>query len=67
MRGPDSRATVSGKPGIQVDGLTTGIDNGKTAFPYFRFPGETSYTEGSARPAITDNAFMWQRKTGKEF
>ena len=62
-----SRTTVSGKPGIEVDGVTTGFENGKTVIPYFRFPGETSYTEGSARPVITDDAFMWQRKTGKKF
>jgi hypothetical protein len=62
-----SRTTVSGKPGIEVDGVTTGFENGKTVIPYFRFPGETSYTEGSARPVITDAAFMWQRKTGKKF
>jgi hypothetical protein len=62
-----SRATVSGKPGIEVDGVTVGFENGKTVVPYFRFPGETSYTEGSARPVITDDAFLWQRKTGKKF
>jgi hypothetical protein len=62
-----SRTTVSGKPGIEVDGVTSGFENGKTVIPYFRFPGENSYTEGSARPVITDNAFMWQRKTGKKF
>jgi hypothetical protein len=62
-----SRTTVSGKPGIEVDGITVGFENGKTVVPYFRFPGETSYTEGSARPVITDDAFMWQRKTGKKF
>jgi hypothetical protein len=62
-----SRATVSGKPGIEVDGITVGFENGKTVVPYFRFPGETTYTEGTARPVITDDAFMWQRKTGKKF
>jgi hypothetical protein len=62
-----TRTTVSGKPGIEVDGVTVGFENGKTVVPYFRFPGETSYTEGSARPVITDGAFMWQRKTGKKF
>jgi len=61
------RTTVSGKPGIEIDGVTTGLENGKTVIPYFRFPGETSYTEGSARPEITDGAFMWSRKTGKKF
>ena len=62
-----SRATVSGKPGIKIDGVTTGIVDGKTVIPYFRFPGETSYTQGSARPVVTADEFTWQRKTGKKF
>ena len=62
-----SRTTVSGKPGIKIDGVVTGIDNGKTVIPYFRFPGETTFAEGSARPEITDGSFTWQRKTGKKF
>jgi hypothetical protein len=62
-----SRTTVGGKPGIEVDGITVGFENGKTVIPYFRFPGETSYTEGTARPVITDDEFTWTRKTGKKF
>jgi hypothetical protein len=62
-----SRTTVSGKPGIEIDGVVSGIEDGKTVIPYFRFPGETSYTQGSARPVITDSSFVWQRKTGKKF
>jgi hypothetical protein len=65
--GPDTRAAVSGKPGIKVDGVTVGIEDGKTVIPYFRFPGETSYTQGSARPVVTADEFMWQHKTGKKF
>jgi hypothetical protein len=31
-----------------------------------RFPGQTSYAEGSARvPVDASGAFTWQRKTGK--
>ena len=60
------RGTVSGKPGIIVDGVTTGIEDGNTVIPYFRFPGETSYTQGSARPVVSDGEFSWQRKTGKK-
>ena len=62
-----SRTTVSGKPGIKIDGVVTGIEDGKTVIPYFRFPGETTFTEGSARPEIADGSFTWQRKTGKKF
>ena len=43
----------------------TGIENGKTVIPFFRFPGETTFTQGSARPEIADGSFTWQRETGK--
>ncbi len=59
------RATVSGRSGIMVDGNVTGIEDGKTVIPYIRFPGQTTFTAGSARPEITDGEFFWQRKTGK--
>ena len=58
---------MSGKPGIKIDGAVTGIDNGKTVVPYFRFPGETTFSQGSARPVIEGGKFTWQRKTGKKF
>ena len=62
-----SRTTVSGKPGIIVNGTTTGFKKGDTVVPYFRFPGETTYTESTARPEIAaDGSFEWQRKTGKK-
>ena len=28
--------------------------------------GQTGFTEGSARPTITDNAFTWSRKANKK-
>jgi len=62
-----SRTTVRRKPGISIVGVTQGFEDGKTVLPYFRFPGETTYTQGSARPEITDGEFVWQRKTGKKF
>lgn len=62
------RVTVSGKPGIQIEGVTTGFAAGERVVPYFRFPGQTEYTAGSARPEINaDGEFVWQRKTGKKF
>jgi hypothetical protein len=61
-----SRGTVAGKPGIIVDGTTTGFTKGDTVVPYIRFPGETTFTPGSARPEIGDDgSFSWSRKTGK--
>ena len=61
------RTTVSGKPGIIVNGTTTGFKKGDTVVPYFRFPGETTYTESTARPEIAaDGSLSWSRKTGKK-
>ena len=60
------RATVSGKPGIMVDGIADGFENGAKVKPWIRFPGETAYASGSARPVVSDEEFTWQRKTGKK-
>ena len=61
------RTTVSGKSGVIVNGTTTGFTAGDTVVPYVRFPGQTGYTQGSARPEIAaDGSFEWQRKTGKK-
>ena len=49
---------------IQVDGTT--IDLTGTVTPWVKLPGQTSFTEGSARPTITDNAFTWSRKANKK-
>ena len=61
------RGTVSGKPGIVVEGETKGFDVGTKMVPSIRFPGESGFTAGSARPttSITGD-FSWQRKTGKK-
>ena len=61
------RTTVSGKPGIRIEGTATGFTAGDTVKPFVRFPGETSYSEGTARPVVgTAGDFSWQRKTGKK-
>jgi hypothetical protein len=61
------RATVSGKPGVKCDGVTTGFATGSELILYFRFPGETSYTQGSVRPTTNASGdFTWSRKTGKK-
>ena len=61
------RTTVSGEPGIIVNGTTTGFKKGGPVVPYFRFPGETTFTAGSARPEMgADGSFSWSRKTGKK-
>lgn len=61
------RGTVSGKPGILVDGDTNGFERGSKVKPWVRFPGQSSYSEGSARPEVSAAGdFSWQRKTGKK-
>ena len=61
------RGTVSGKPGVVFTGETTGFGKDAKMKPWVRFPGQTEYTLGTARPT-TDVAgdFTWQRKTGKK-
>ena len=60
-----SRATVSGKPGVVVDGMTTGFAEGSLVSVYLRFPGEVEYTKGFAVITIgADGTFTWRRKTG---
>ena len=52
---------------VMVDGETTGLNAGATVTPFFRFPGQTSYTAGSGvRTIDADGNFQWQRKTGKK-
>ena len=61
------RTTVSGKPGITCEGTAKGFTSGTTVAPCFRFPGETTYTQGAARPEIsTLGNFEWSRKTEKK-
>ena len=49
---------------IRVAGTTTELTGSVT--PWVKFPGQTGYTQGTARPAITDNAFTWSRKANKK-
>ena len=61
------RGEVSGTSGIIITGEATGFVAGARVVPYIRFPGQTGYTAGSARPEIgADGSFTWQRKTGKK-
>ena len=63
------RTTVEGEPGIKVEGTTTGFAKGAVMVPWLKFPGETSYSEGSARPGVDKvrklGKFFWGQKTGK--
>jgi len=61
------RTTVSGKPGFQCDGVTSGFAAGSAFIPYFRFPGQTDYSQGIVRLTTDgEGSFTWSRKTGKK-
>lgn len=61
------RGTVKGKPGILIDGITKGLEEGTKMVPFIKFPGETSYSKMAARPQVdSDGEFFWQRRTGKK-
>ena len=62
-----SRTTVNGKPGVRVEGTASGFPAGTALKAWFRFPGQTTYTEGVAPITIgQDGSFSWSRKTGKK-
>ncbi len=61
-----SRGEVRGRPGIIISGSSTGMA-GEQVAPWTKFPGQTGYAEGSARPTIdAQGDFTWQRRTGKK-
>ncbi|MFM8350910.1 MAG: fibronectin type III domain-containing protein, partial [Actinomycetales bacterium] len=61
-----TRAEVRGKPGIVVTGTTTGFGMGAILRPWTRFPGQTSYTQGTARILVDgQGGFTWDRRTAK--
>ena len=61
-----TRGEVRGKPGVIVSGETTGLVGAQVA-PWVKFPGQTSYTEGAARPTVdAQGDFTWQRRTNKK-
>lgn len=63
----DEGGTVKVRPGIMVDGNTTGFAEGDVVVPYVKFPGKRSYSAGPSRPAYdADGEFQWRRKTAKK-
>jgi YVTN family beta-propeller protein len=61
-----TRTEVRGKPGIAVTGTTTGFGMGAILRPWTRFPGQTSYTQGTASILVdAQGGFSWERRTGK--
>jgi serine protease len=65
------RGTVRGRPGVIVTGTTVGLPEGAVMTPFVKFPGQTSYTQGTASPTVrltqgSTGEFRWQRRTGKK-
>jgi hypothetical protein len=51
---------------ITVTGTAMHLD-GETVRPWIRFPGETTFSQGSAViPIAADGSFTWSRKSGKK-
>ena len=62
-----TRSDVGGKPGVSVMGATTVFGMGAILRPWIRFPGQTTYTQGTASILIDSGGhFTWQRRTGKK-
>lgn len=61
-----SRERVQGKPGVVIKGTST-LEMGAVLRPWLRFPGQTSYAQGSASILVdAEGAFTWSRRTGKK-
>jgi YVTN family beta-propeller protein len=61
-----TRGEVRDKPGVLVTGTTTGFEMGAILRPWTRFPGQTSYTQGTASILVdAQGGFTWDRRTGK--
>ncbi|MGA0092237.1 MAG: fibronectin type III domain-containing protein [Candidatus Nanopelagicales bacterium] len=59
-----SRGEVRGKPGVVVDGTSTGLAMGGTLEAWVRFNNEPSYQKGRARILVdASGEFTWQRRT----
>ena len=62
-----TRGVVRGAWGIVITGSTTGMGMGAILRPWTRFPGQSSYAEGSASILVdTAGEFTWQRRTVKK-
>ena len=59
------RAQVRGRPGVIVSGTST-LQMGAILRPWVKFPGPTTFGEGSAQVLADESGdFTWQRRTGK--
>lgn len=65
------RGVVRDRPGVLVDGTTFGLPEGMILTPYYKFPGQTSYSPGTGVRTVSivegiRGEFTWQRRTGKK-
>lgn len=62
-----TRQELRSKPGIRVTGTATNLDPGTMLRPWIRFPGQASFTQGTAQIPIDDHGKLdWQRATRKK-
>lgn len=59
------RGEVRGRPGVVVQGVATGLV-GQVVTSRLRFPGQSSYSDGSSRIVSESGTFTWQRRTSKK-
>jgi hypothetical protein len=66
---PSPTITITGSRDgqrITVTGTAMHVDS-QTVRPWIRFPGETTFSQGSAViPVGSDGSFTWSRKSGKK-
>jgi YVTN family beta-propeller protein len=62
-----TRGDVRGRSGILLSGTSQGLAPDTSLTAWMRFPGQSSYTAGSARIRVSpDGDFAWQRRTNKK-
>jgi YVTN family beta-propeller protein len=62
-----TRQDVRSKPGIRIIGTSTHLAAGTILRPWIRFPGQASFTQGTAQILVDTNGdFTWGRTTGKK-
>ena len=60
------RMQVKGKPGIRVTGEATDLAPGTVLRPWIRFPGQSSFAQGTARVVVGERSrVVWERMTGR--
>ena len=62
-----TRTQGRSKPAIRVTGTATDLDPGAILRPWIRFPGQSSFAQGTARVVVDERSrFVWERMTGRK-